>query len=266
MDGVSDTQTTGQPSLPPPPTGPTDEGRRTTPAWAWLTLIALAAAVAAAVVITVMWSGARDDLDHAETALETTNAELGTSRSELAEAGETLEQTSADLEETEVRAEAAELEAESANALAAQASAHADEIEARFDGLEDMLQVALESESNRPADTEAATCILDQVGVEGIMASILLAGDPTIARDIDPELLGDVGAAGIRCGGPLIEAGPGDDPALDQLYDGCAAGDGEACDELYFGSPLGSEYERFAATCGDRFTFANAQFECAGAI
>lgn len=44
----------------------------------------------------------------------------------------------------------------------------------------------------------------------------------------------------------------GDDPDLDALWDGCEAGDWEACDDLYRQSPIGSEYERFGDTCGDR--------------
>jgi hypothetical protein len=45
----------------------------------------------------------------------------------------------------------------------------------------------------------------------------------------------------------------GDNPELDAMWDACAAGDGDACDELYFNSLVGTEYEAFAATCGDRF-------------
>lgn len=45
---------------------------------------------------------------------------------------------------------------------------------------------------------------------------------------------------------------PGDDPALDALYRSCGAGDGAACDRLFDEAPLGSEYERFGSTCGDR--------------
>ena len=45
----------------------------------------------------------------------------------------------------------------------------------------------------------------------------------------------------------------GDDPALDALWDACAAGSGAACDALWASAPIGSEYERFGVTCGDRF-------------
>jgi hypothetical protein len=44
----------------------------------------------------------------------------------------------------------------------------------------------------------------------------------------------------------------GDDPALDELWDACAAGSGKACDDLYFAAPTDSEYETFGYTCGNR--------------
>jgi len=58
---------------------------------------------------------------------------------------------------------------------------------------------------------------------------------------------------------PSTEAGNlprrhGDDAALDALYDQCALGSGQACDDLFGLSPVGSEYESFAVTCGNRTT------------
>jgi len=44
----------------------------------------------------------------------------------------------------------------------------------------------------------------------------------------------------------------GDDPALDRLWVACEEGSGAACDELFEMSPVGSDYERFAVSCGDR--------------
>jgi hypothetical protein len=44
----------------------------------------------------------------------------------------------------------------------------------------------------------------------------------------------------------------GDDPELDALWDACEGGDMQACDDLYFQSPVGSEYEDFGDTCGNR--------------
>ncbi|MEM9609283.1 MAG: hypothetical protein AAGA99_17800 [Actinomycetota bacterium] len=43
----------------------------------------------------------------------------------------------------------------------------------------------------------------------------------------------------------------GDDPALDALWDSCAAGDLDTCDTLYLTSPFGSDYEAFGSTCGE---------------
>ena len=43
----------------------------------------------------------------------------------------------------------------------------------------------------------------------------------------------------------------GDDGFLDSLYDSCAEGDSFSCDQLFGSSPIGSEYETFARTCGD---------------
>lgn len=44
----------------------------------------------------------------------------------------------------------------------------------------------------------------------------------------------------------------GDDPALDSLWRGCEEGSGAACDELFEQAPVGSDYERFGVSCGDR--------------
>ncbi len=44
----------------------------------------------------------------------------------------------------------------------------------------------------------------------------------------------------------------GDDPVLDSLWDLCELGDGGACDALWERAPVGSEYEEFGVTCGNR--------------
>ncbi len=52
-----------------------------------------------------------------------------------------------------------------------------------------------------------------------------------------------------------FDAGPfafGDDNRLDFLYTQCEAGDGRACDRLWTDAPIGSEYEQFGVTCGNR--------------
>ena len=44
----------------------------------------------------------------------------------------------------------------------------------------------------------------------------------------------------------------GDDVRFDRLWERCEAGDGEACNDLWETAPVGSDYERFGVTCGDR--------------
>jgi len=56
---------------------------------------------------------------------------------------------------------------------------------------------------------------------------------------------------------PGTEAGDlplrhGQDAALDQLWTSCGAGYGQACDDLFDRSPVGSQYEAFALSCGGR--------------
>jgi len=44
----------------------------------------------------------------------------------------------------------------------------------------------------------------------------------------------------------------GSDPVLDALWVECGQGNLESCDGLYYDSPLDSEYQEYAATCGNR--------------
>lgn len=48
----------------------------------------------------------------------------------------------------------------------------------------------------------------------------------------------------------------GDDPALDALWDGCAAGDWDSCHDLWWDARENSEYEYFAGTCGYRGSYS----------
>lgn len=44
----------------------------------------------------------------------------------------------------------------------------------------------------------------------------------------------------------------GDDPHLDRLWVACDEGSGQACDRLFEEAPVGSGYETFGLSCGDR--------------
>ncbi len=58
---------------------------------------------------------------------------------------------------------------------------------------------------------------------------------------------------------PAADGAFGSDLALDLLWTECESGSMTACDDLYLGSPVGSEYEEFGATCGAR---GDATGEC----
>jgi hypothetical protein len=53
-------------------------------------------------------------------------------------------------------------------------------------------------------------------------------------------------------GGGTAPMKVGADPELDALHAACAEGAGEACDRLFDLAPLGSDYEDFALSCGNR--------------
>lgn len=82
-------------------------------------------------------------------------------------------------------------------------------------------------------------------------------------RELGELMLGDRGSTAssafsnefLRCRKDLTAHGPGDNPACDALYEACDARDLLACNDLYYVSPVGSLYESFAATCGERIQF-----------
>ena len=66
------------------------------------------------------------------------------------------------------------------------------------------------------------------------------------------DTCGEQREPGGLCAGAVGGGVYGSDPGLDALWDSCAGADFGACDRLYFESPVGSEYERFGGTCGER--------------
>jgi hypothetical protein len=121
---------------------------------------------------------------------------------------------------------------------------------------------------------EQAECYVD--GVHSRVGSRYLAPGATIPDDVAAPMTSiRVDCVGVENLGvtttvdpaldpsgpapPSTEAGNlprqrGDDPVLDALYDQCALGSGQACDDLFDRSPVGSAYEAFALTCGNRTT------------
>ena len=73
--------------------------------------------------------------------------------------------------------------------------------------------------------------------------SMTCATEGDLLQDLMDDAVEDI----IPSGGKY-----GDDPYLDSLYDQCANGDNWACQTLWEESPIASEYESFALTCGGR--------------
>jgi hypothetical protein len=74
-------------------------------------------------------------------------------------------------------------------------------------------------------------------------------GDTCGNRNVPSGWCVEVYATGGSSSG---SSAPGEDSYLDQLWAECEYGDFQACDDLYSDSPLGSEYQEFGDTCGNR--------------
>ena len=108
---------------------------------------------------------------------------------------------------------------------------------------------------------ESAQCVVDGLNEAGISLQSVtdeeLGDNPPPAEAIEiltSCVLEDFGLDEDAVDpASLSEEGVGD-PALDGLYAACEGGDGQACDDLYLQSPIGSRYEDFGNTCGNRFS------------
>ncbi len=122
-------------------------------------------------------------------------------------------------------------------------------------------------------DRPMAECYVDRVSDE-LGSSLLTEGaqpEPEQVRRLTSIRIDCFGVAAL--GATTIPGTPpssldgavnapmthGSDPELDALWDQCAAGSGTACDELFDRSPVRSEYEDFAGTCG----FRTQELRCA---
>lgn len=121
---------------------------------------------------------------------------------------------------------------------------------------------------------EQAGCYVDRVAEEVGAEQLGAEADPTddqvrrlTAIRVDCLGVADLGLPpttttttplstdGDGDGGGSVAPAPstfGDDPELDGLWAECEGGSGAACDQLFESAPLGSDYERFGATCGGR--------------
>ncbi len=115
---------------------------------------------------------------------------------------------------------------------------------------------------------EQAGCVVDRVASE--LGTAVLEPDAQLSPQQVERLtsikIDCVGVANLGLGAATSTVAPrstatgpgrqplrkGDDPRLDLLYEACQQGSGPSCDQLFDASPLGSEYEEFASTCGGR--------------
>jgi hypothetical protein len=98
---------------------------------------------------------------------------------------------------------------------------------------------------------------LDSVMEEELVASCERAQEVLDRSDaaLDTSVGGEPSGSGLAFGDDIADDQPmdyGDDPVFDALWDRCEAGDGESCDRLFEQSPVGSTYEQFGLTCGNR--------------
>ena len=146
-----------------------------------------------------------------------------------------------------------------------------------YDDLSLLEQAFVDGITESGGTAEVGICMLDEFEAAGISILDLAA----LGLDEEAQPTEEFMAAIFRCGDELAESGffdnagdffsspaegdaYGDNPDLDALYDGCTAGDAEACDELYWTSPVGSAYEAYGNTCGDRFP--DGVFTCVSAM
>ena len=126
-------------------------------------------------------------------------------------------------------------------------------------------------------DEETANCIIDEFGEDRLgdvdnfdaeadgseeqaadaaeaITTCMLGSLGDLADELDGIEGGDVDdEEPIDCSSADVDpCDYGDDAELDALWDGCEGGSGADCDALYFDSPVGSRYEQYGNTCGDR--------------
>jgi hypothetical protein len=74
---------------------------------------------------------------------------------------------------------------------------------------------------------------------------------------LDDDVVGESSESGMdaetsSCDDDASAEDPGDNDGCDALYDACDDGDMHACNDLYFAASIGTQYEEFGGTCGDR--------------
>lgn len=121
---------------------------------------------------------------------------------------------------------------------------------------------------DRGTNSDVAECFVG-LGQREFDLEVLLPDAATDAdRPLVDEMLSNCESAVAILGAEeppprrTVGRGPfniGDDDALDRLWVACERGDGGACDRLWEEAPIGSVYESFGVTCGNRPEILNCQ-------
>jgi len=112
-----------------------------------------------------------------------------------------------------------------------------------------MLAAAMECVDDLASLDPFVQSFIDGAAESGTILSVEEARCSIRALEAD-----DQEAAILECLGDRVgdSADYGDDAILDLLWDQCTDGNAQACDELYRDAPIGSRYESYGRTCGDR--------------
>jgi hypothetical protein len=243
--------------------------RRRFPRWALFLASALVViAVGLVGVLGVLLNQANKDKEDLQASVEANTAEIARLKGQL-DAGADREAG------LEGRLTTAEGDLAGAQGELADAQVGLEELDGVRDGVVDFFAMSLtvgvgleENDANCVAQAMA-----DEIGVSELLAGTLASADAALSSDLMNSDLMEFGLVMFRASeecdvninGPALGQGTsyGDNPVLDALYDQCADGTLAACDALYAQSALGSEYERFGETCGDRYSLADAPIYCA---
>lgn len=273
------------PGLPPPDPPPAERlsaGRR------WRFAASAAIAATAALLAACLWiaigaSETSSERDRAIRRLQSAERELDRSDIELASAESNLDTIRSELsamqhQRDDAREHAADVTQQLSTAKSESALLRGDvsRLESSNDLFEsvtiDFVQSAMIAGLLlSDADGQClADAVIDEMGAVETLTYLVDSASRSLS-DRSTAFDQTIVRAASDCGVDLeanLEPGQsyGDNDVLDSLYDACAAGSGASCDELYVRSTLGSEYEQFAITCGERYTNESAPMSCVGNV
>lgn len=242
------------PPATPDPVTPSPAGGRPTRLIAALVVTGIA--VLGLGVLLVAASGAKsdaeDERDELATSLEAANEDLDA-------ANETTADLRAQVDRADTRADEQQAEIDELDATIEDLRGEVDASEELAEAVVGFFAVVFGVEG-----------VVDEADAECVARTLIGQSDPVRFLDRYSSLVRnaserdfvafglDIADAAETCGAVFTDdeflSGDtyGDNAELDALWDECADGSPVSCDSLYISSAVGSEYERFGGTCGDR--------------